>query len=331
MIVRWGIIGCGDIARKRVAQAIRDHPHSRLVAACRRDREQLRAFCQTYGVERAYHRDVDLLNDPEIDAVYIATPVNCHLPQTMLAAQAEKHVLVEKPMACSVPECEQMIQVCRSQGVKLGVAYYRRFYPMVARMRELLAAGAIGQALAVTAMTSTPFAIKPDEEGYWRVIPAQGGGGALMDIGSHRIDLFLDLFGEVVDVKALGTTVAAAYEAEDTASLLVRFSSGMHGLLQCLFGTTANLDSFSVIGTKGRLRADPLNGSQLVVEVGTETRSETQAPAANLHAPLIADFVAAIQEGREPRVTGEAGRYTNEVMERAYRDAGMRWVSSEVH
>ncbi len=324
MTVRWGLIGCGDIARKRVARAIQDQPRSRLLAACRRDETKLRGFCQSFGIERAYRQDTDLLADADVDAIYIATPVAQHLPQTLAAAAAGKHVLVEKPMARTVAECDRMIAACREHGVRLGVAYYRRFYPIVTRMKALLATGEIGRPLAVSAATAIPFGLRPGEEGYWRVVPDEGGGGALMDIGSHRIDLFLDLFGEVLDVRAACDTLAGAYAAEDAASLVLRFRGGVHGLLRCHFGTAVGLDEFVVLGTKGRLCANPLNGSRLVVQLGEASRTEDHPPPANLHAPLIEDFVAALELGRPPRVPGEDGRRTNEVMERAYRDAARR-------
>ncbi|MBL8792434.1 MAG: Gfo/Idh/MocA family oxidoreductase [Planctomycetia bacterium] len=321
MTTRWGILGCGDIVRKRVARAVQDDPDRRLLAVCRREVTKLEEFRHAFSVERGYARDVDLLADPEIDAVYIATPVRLHLPQTLAAAAAGKHVLVEKPMARTTAECDAMIAACRAHGVRLGVAYYRRFYPLVARLKELLAVGEIGRLLSVSAVTATPLDMAPGEEGYWRVLPEESGGGALMDIGSHRIDLMLDLCGDIADVQAYCDTLTGPHAAEDCASLLFRFRSGMHGTLQCFFGTPAAVDEFTLIGTKGRLSASPLNGSQLVVDLGATQRVETLPPPANLHGPLIADFTAALREGRPPRVTGEAGRAVNAVMERAYRAA----------
>src|SRR5262245_15164277 len=324
MQVHWGILGCGDIVRKRVARAILDEPRSRLRAVCRRDPNKLRDFCQALGVERSYTQDAELLADPAIDAVYIATPVHLHLPQTLAAAAAGKHVLVEKPMARTVAECDAMIASCRERGVRLGVAYYRRFYPIVQRMKELIASGEIGRPLAVRAATAIPFGLGPGDEGYWRVVPAAGGGGALMDIGSHRIDLFLDLFGDALDVRAACDTVAGSYEVEDSASVVLRFRGGVYGVLQCHFGSAVALDEFVVLGTDGKLTADPLNGRNLVVQRGQMSRTEVHPPPANLHAPLVADFVEAVEQGRAPRVRGEEGRRTNEIMERAYRDAAGR-------
>lgn len=318
--IRWGLIGCGDVARKRVAQAIKDEPSSELIAACRRDQDELKRFCDSFGVQRSYTSSDALLKDAEIDAVYIATPTCEHKPQTIAAARAGKHVLVEKPMAMTVAECDEMITACRAAEVKLGLAYYRRFYPMVHRMKELLQDGTIGTPLAVSAVTATPLAMQPGEEGYWRVIPEAGAGGALMDIGSHRINVFLHLFGEVAEVKAICETVAADYESEDTALLLLRFRSGVTGTLQCHFGCD-DPDEFAVMGTRGRLLARPLNGDELIVETGGDRRIERHPPDGNLCGPLVADFVSAILDDGEPTVTGDEGRATNVVMERAYADA----------
>src|SRR2546429_224049 len=131
MTIRWGLLGCGDIARKRVARAIIDQPSSQLLAACRRDPDKLQEFCRDFGIDRGYQHDSERLDDPAVDVVYIATPVAQHLPQTLAAAAAGKHVLVEKPMARTVAEC---IAACRDRGICLGVAYYRRFYPVVRRL-----------------------------------------------------------------------------------------------------------------------------------------------------------------------------------------------------
>jgi predicted dehydrogenase len=321
MCVRWGLIGCGDIVRKRVAAAIQTEPHSKLQAACRRDRAKLADFCQEFDVPAGHDDALALLDSPDIDAVYIATPVSSHCPYTIAAAERGKHVLVEKPMALSVSECDKMVDACRHAGVHLGVAYYRPFYPVVERMRWLAASGEIGEMLSITAITSSDFRMKPNDPGYWRVIPELGGGGALMDIGSHRIDLFLRLGGPIRQVRALCGTVAAAYAAEDCASMVVQFDCGAHGHLQCYFGTTADVDEFSVLGTRGQLVSSPLNSGHLAIRIGGDERQESHPPDENLHAPLIADFATAIREQRPPRVSGTDGRAVNEVIERAYRDA----------
>ena len=147
MAIRWGIIGCGDVARKRVAGAIQNDPNSELVAVCRRNEKKLREFADEFRVSTATTSAEELIALPEIDAVYIATPVNLHCPQTIAAAETGKHVLVEKPMAMSTAECDEMIAACSKADVRLGVAYYRPFYPVVYRIQQLIAAGEIGTVL----------------------------------------------------------------------------------------------------------------------------------------------------------------------------------------
>lgn len=320
MAVRWGILGCGDIAVKRVADAILEDEGSILLAACRRNEENLASFCKRFKVEKACTIDADLINDPEIDVVYVSTPVSLHLHHTALAAQAGKHVLVEKPMARSAEECRSMIDICKRQGVKLGVAYYRRFYPAVQRIKEILQSGDLGRPLCISAATATPFDINPNEDGYWRVEPDEGGG-ALMDIGSHRLDLFLDLLGEVIEVKAHCSTLAGDYQGEDCATLTMTFASGCHGTLQCFFRTPVELDDFTVIGTKGRMTSSPLNDGQLLIDIPPHSSVEDLKPCANFHAPLITDFREAVELDRAPKIPGEEGLKVNEVMEKAYNDA----------
>ncbi len=139
-----------------------------------------------------------------------------------------------------------------------------------------------------------------------------------MDIGSHRINLFLDLFGDVAHVKAICDTLAASYETDDCASVLMRFQSGVHAALQCYFGTSVDVDEFTIMGTKGRLVSAPLNGGELRVELGTEQRTESHPPAANFNSPLVSDFVSSILDDRVPTVSGWEGRATNAVLEQSY-------------
>ena len=319
--IRWGLIGCGSVSRIRVARALQEAPHSHLRAACRRNLNELNAFCDSFGIERAYQQASELFADPEIDAVYIATPVCEHLPQTVAAAAAGKHVLVEKPMAMTVAECDEMIETCERAGVKLGVAYYRRFYPILHRIEELIKRAEIGTVIAASVVTASRAATQPEQEGFWRRVAAAGGGGPLMDIGSHRIDLLLHLLGQPAETSALCSRVEDAFEVEDSAVVLFRFENGAVGTLQCHFACPSDPDEFSILGTKGLLTAKPLNGDRLVVEFEGKQRVERHPPPANLCGPLVVDFVNSIRENRSPTVPGEEGRAVNRVIERAYTSA----------
>ena len=322
MVLTWGLLGCGDIARKRVAEAILAQPNCRLLAACRRNESELGRFCEQFKIEHAYACDSDLLQDADVQAVYVATPVALHCPQTIAAARAGKHVLVEKPMALSVAECEQMIAACAKAGISLGVAYYRTFYPAVGRIKQLVAEGAIGRVLNVQATAETLLPRPLAGQRPWRLARAQAGGGPLMDIGSHRIQLFLELFGPVAKIKSICSPATGNDEVENRAVIVLRFQNGIIGSLICSFADSGYIDEFRVIGTQGRLEVSPLNSGRLIVVKEGLERIENHPPAANLHEPLIADFVAAIQETRRPRVSGEDGRDVNQVIEQAYKAAG---------
>src|SRR6266849_6883831 len=143
-MIRWGLIGAGDIVRRRVAEALRDGRGCELVAVSRARADLVEAFAREIGARRGHPDWRDLVRDPGVDAVYVATPVHLHAEQTIAAAEAGKHVLCEKPMAMNVSECDRMIAACRASGVTLGVAYYRRFYPAVVRVKEIVQLGEIG-------------------------------------------------------------------------------------------------------------------------------------------------------------------------------------------
>jgi predicted dehydrogenase len=318
--LRWGLIGCGDVARRRVAQAILEHPHCELVAACRRNEAALEKFCEDYGVPHAFTDADALIADASLDAVYIATPVGCHREQAVKAAQAGRHVLLEKPMALNVAECDAIAQAASDAKVTLGIAYYRRFYPIVARMKELVDNGAIGTPLSIRAATATR-ALTPDFEGYWRVDPEQSGGGPLMDLGSHRLDLFRTFFGDPTQAHAICATRCGDYATEDCASALFRFPDGVHGSLECFFGAGADPDEFSILGTKGRLDATPLNRGELRIETDGQRRHESHPPHQNYNVPLVEDFVAAIEQHKSPTVSGPDGRAVNAAVALAYQAA----------
>jgi predicted dehydrogenase len=142
--IRWGLVGAGDIAVKRVAPALATAENSELVAVSRRQAERAEEFARSFGAQRWYATWEELVRDDGIDAVYVATPVHLHAPIAVAAAEAGKHVLCEKPMALDLAECDRMIAAADASGVRLGIAYYRHFYPVIARIRELLASGAIG-------------------------------------------------------------------------------------------------------------------------------------------------------------------------------------------
>ncbi len=307
-ILKWGLIGCGDIAQKRVAPALRDLPSCELHAIARSQPHLAESFANQFGARKWYSTWQELLADSDIDAVYIATPVHLHATQTIAAAEMGKQVLCEKPMAMNVKECDEMIAACRSNGVKLGVAYYRRFYPVIDRIKSVIASGEIGKPVLVQINAFEWFDPQPDHPRYWLVKKGLAGGGPMFDFGCHRIEALVNIFGPVKYVTSIVSNVVFNREVEDTASALFQFESGTCGVLSVTHAASDPRDTLDVFGTQGSINVPVLNAAEMRIRTSNGERAESHPPAANIHQPLIEDFVEAVLTNRQPVVSGEVGR-----------------------
>lgn len=305
--LRWGLIGAGDIVRKRIVPALQELENCEIVAVSRGRAELAAAFADEFGIERWYADLREMFTDSAVDAVYIASPVYLHAEHTIAAAVAGKHVLCEKPMAMNVEECDEMIAACESNGVKLGIAYYRRFYPVVERIHELIASGEIGKPVFCQINTFEYFNPGPDHPRRWFVEKAKSGGGPMMDFGCHRLEILTDLFGKVTRTESMIANVEFQREVEDTAAVLLQFDSGTCASLVVTHASHEQQDTLDVFGTAGSVHISSLNSGEMVIKTGSGTRTESHPPSANFHTPLINDFADAVLHGREPRVGGETG------------------------
>jgi predicted dehydrogenase len=231
-----------------------------------------------------------------------------HATQAIAAARAGKHVLCEKPMAINVSECDLMIAACAERGVKLGIAYYRHFYPVISRITEIVASGEIGAPVIAQINAFEYFAPEPSHPRRWLIEKELSGGGPMLDFGCHRIEVLIHLFGRVRRMGALVSNALFDRSVEDTATAVFEFETGAQGVLSVTHAASEPQDTLSIFGSKGSLHVQALNDGALQVRVGTHERHESHPPHANLHLPLIEDFVQAIISNREPRVNGAAGR-----------------------
>lgn len=317
-IVRWGLIGCGDISRKRVAPALRDSPLCELVAVSRAKAELAESFATEFGARRWYSEWEDMLMDYEVDAIYVATPVHLHAEQTIAAAERGKHVLCEKPMALDVAECDRMIAACRANDVKLGVAYYRHFYPVVRRVKELIDSGELGVPIVVQVNAFEWFDPQPSDARAWLIKKELSGGGPMFDFGCHRIEVLLDIFGDVTDVKATLANTLFDREVEDLATAVFRFERGTSGTLTVAHSVREPQDTFDLFCSRGSLHIPVLNEGTMRVLTPDGDRTESHPNAKNIHQPLIDDFARAVIENRDPIVTGEIGRNVAAVEDRIF-------------
>ena len=307
-MLNWIVIGIGDITTRRVIPAIQAEPRSRLYGFVTRDP----AKAANFGAKAWSNLD-EALNDPAVEAVYVGTPVFLHAPQTIQALRAGKHVLCEKPMAMNEAEARSMVSVAEKSGKTLGVAYYRRCYPKVLRARQLLESGAIGK--PVFAELTNHMWFDGTGERNWLFDPAKAGGGPLLDIASHRIDVLNFLFGRPIRVSGQLSNVVHHYAVEDNATVMIDYESGVRGVVDVRWHSKVKRDECRIRGTEGEMEMSPLNDPDLIYPGGREHLPVDP----NVHLPLIANFIDAI-EGKAPLLaSGESSYFTDWITEEARR------------
>ena len=311
-MLHWLVAGIGDIAKKRVLPAVLAEPRSKLAGLVTRDPARAAA----YKVPGWRSLD-EALAESGADAVYIATPVFLHAPQSIAALHAGKHVLCEKPMALNYAQAEAMERAAYETGRILGIAYYRRMYPKVERARELLAAGAIGQPFLAEA-TSHDWFYPAGAAREWLIYPARAGAGPLYDIATHRIDLMNYLFGKPVRAGGSASTLLHPIDVEDNATVSVEYASGVRGIVDVRWHSRISRDEFRIRGSEGEMDLSPLNGPSLVWPRG---RDEIP-PHPNLHYPCVHNFVNAVLDGEPLRSTGATALHTQWVTEEVINGPG---------
>ena len=308
VMIRWLVIGIGDIARRRVIPAILAEPRSRLQALLTRDPQKAADYP---GVQVFTNLEVALQLCP-IDAVYIASPVFLHAPQAIASLQAGKHVLCEKPTAINLAAAQSMVAAARASQRLFAVAYYRRLFPKLIRARQLIAQGAIGQ--PVLAEANCQYWLNnddPDQPRNWLFNPAMAGGGPLFDIARHRIDALNFLFGESARATGLLSNAVHQMLVEDSATVLIQYPPGIHATVDVRWNSRIERDQFRVIGTDGELNLDPLSGPEL--RLGGVEESLPAHP--NNHYPCIENFVAAILDGAPLACPGEQAIWTDRILQ----------------
>jgi 1,5-anhydro-D-fructose reductase (1,5-anhydro-D-mannitol-forming) len=303
-MVRWLLVGVGDIARKRVIPAILAEPRSQLYGVVTREASKAEAYP---GVAAWATLDA-ALEDEAMDAVYVASPVALHAPQAIACLKAGKHVLCEKPAAINYVEAERMVEAARETGKLLGISYYRRLYPKLMRAKELIAEGRIGQ--AVVAEANCHGWLESEERGWLRD-PALAGGGPLYDIGSHRIDAMNFLFGRPVRATGLLSNAVHAMGVEDSATVLIAYAGGVHAVVDVRWNSRVARDQFRVVGTEGEMSLDPLGGPSLRVAARGIVHEELLPTDANVHAPLVGNFVEAVLDGTPLACPAEEAVWTD--------------------
>ncbi|MDR1102334.1 MAG: Gfo/Idh/MocA family oxidoreductase [Tannerella sp.] len=320
--VRWGIIGCGDVCEVKSGPAFYKCDHSALQAVMRRDAEKAADFARRHGVPRFYSDARQLIDDPEVDIVYVATPPAGHAEWTVRALQAGKPVYVEKPMGRTYEECRQMLQAAGERHRKLWVAYYRRSLPYFLKVKELLEARAIGRVQAVrTAFFRPPLACDLEKDLHtWRVDRAIAGGGYFYDLASHTIDLLMFLLGDIVEARGIASNVGCRYEAEDTVGASFLFRSGAVGsAIMCYVSSAAaREDSTEIIGEKGSIRFSTFDFTPVEWITPEKTEKFHYPRPQHIQQQMIQSIVDEMRGAGQCPSTGETGSRVNRVMEQVF-------------
>ncbi len=322
--LRIGVIGAGGIADRRAIPGLLLSPRLELAAVMDADENACRRLSEKYGVP-AYVKEAPILEDPSIEAVYIASPVFCHYEQVLAAARAGKHILCEKPFALDPASAREMAEFCASRGVVLRAGFMMRFHNLHQRMRELVLGGQLGQLVHASAQFSCWY---PDN-GSWRQLKSKSGGGPLMDMAVHSLDLLSHITGERFgSVSALTRTQVFGYEVEDSASLLLEFEKGAGALVSSHFCVPdeAQVSRLELYGTKGRLTAENTLGQVqsgrltgvLLTGEGTVAVDERGDESGNMYQRQFESFFDVLRGGEGLNTGAEEMVYIQRLADAAY-------------
>ena len=314
MSINWGIIGCGDVCEVKSGPGFKRAEGSALVAVMRRDRARAEDYARRHGVPRVHATADDLIGDPDVHAVYIASPPSSHLDLTQRVAAAGKPCLVEKPMAMTHGECLRMVDAFRERGVPLWVAFYRRALPRFLKVRELLRDGTIGRPTSVHVLIKETLADETKRTD-WRFDPVVGGG-LLLDLGSHCVDLLDFFLSPAVEVRGFSTNTGGVYATTDLTSMACRFADGDVGTAEFNFNADEKADSITVTGTQGRIVTPVFSDTDVVVTRAGRTDVLPIRNPPHVHQPLIQTIVDELNGRGHCESTGESGARSAWVLDR---------------
>ncbi|HEX6793050.1 MAG TPA: Gfo/Idh/MocA family oxidoreductase [Casimicrobiaceae bacterium] len=315
--IRWGMIGCGDVAEVKSGPGFYKARDSTLVAVMRRDRALAADFARRHGVPR-FDDDADaIIGADDIDAVYIATLTDSHRDYTLRCAAAGKAVYVEKPMALELSHCVEMVDACRASGVPLWVAYYRRALPRFVAVRDLIGDGAIGDVRMVALRQLQPAPAPDDLRGHalaWRDDGARGGGLFFEGVG-HTLDILDFLLGPIADVHAFADNQARAYALEDVVVAGFRFASGVYGSGTWSYASGVGEEYVDVIGSRGTVRFSVTRAVPIRVITPTGTTQMPIADPPHVQQPLIQSIVDELNGDGHCPSSGESALRTARVLD----------------
>ncbi len=336
MKTKWGVIGSAGIARRRtIPEGIVAAENAEFTAVYDINQEANAEIAAEFGAVPC--KSVEELLALELDVVYVATPTWLHCDQVNHIASTGKHVLCEKPLGMSVTECERMIEDCAANNVKLGVGFMMRYHAHHQAALQMICDGGIGMPVFARAQLSCWYPPIPDA---WRQSPQLGGGGSLMDLGGHCLDLLEMFMGPVGSVQCVTGNLVQSYASEDTAVALLEFESGAKGVVDCLFNVpdASSLNRLELYGSQGSILAEgtigQLPGGSMTArleesDAGYAAQQERTGdggmviapPPVNMYCAEVEAFARAVQDNTEPPISGKDGLRSQALLTACYESA----------
>ena len=319
-ILQWGFIGCGEVVETKSGPAFSEVEGSSVVAVMSRTERRARTYAVAHGIKKWYTDAQELIDDPDVNAVYIATPPSSHATYAIMAMKAGKPVYVEKPLASSYIDCQRINRVSEQTHVPCFVAYYRRRLPYFLKVKELVENGAIGKVTSV----QIRFACPPRLLDYnstalpWRVQRDIAGGGYFYDLAPHQIDLLQEIFGPIVRAKGFSSNRGGLYETEDTVSAAFQFADGLPGSGSWCFvcHESARTDRIELSGDKGQLCFSVFTYEPIVLQTEQGRIEFHVENPEHVQLPLIQNVVEHLQQSGICTVDSISTTSVNWVMDR---------------
>ena len=320
-ILKWGFIGCGEVTEKKSGPAFSEVTGSSVEAVMSRNEKNARRYAERHGINKWYSDAQELIDDPDVNAIYIATPPSSHATFAIMAMKAGKPVYVEKPLAANYEDCARVNRVSEETGVPCFVAYYRRYLPYFQKVKQIVQNGTIGNVMNV----QVHFAVPPRDLDYsnpenlpWRLQPDIAGGGYFYDLAPHQLDLLQDMFGVIVEADGICANRANLYNVEDSVSACFRFESGLPGSGSWCFVAheSAKEDRITVIGDKGQVSFSVFNYDPIRLNTLDGTQNITVPNPPYVQYPLIKSVIEHLQGISVCSCTSVSATPVNWVMDR---------------
>jgi len=291
--INWGIIGCGDVTEVKSGPAFNKVPNSKLVAVMRRNAEKARDYAQRHDVEKWYDDADDLINDPEVNAVYVATPPLNHEEFAVKAMKAGKPVYLEKPMAIDAIASQTIEQVARETGSKISIAHYRRQQPIFLMIKKLLQEKTIGDVRLINLDLLQPHQSNmiPTTETNWRIDPSVSGGGLFYDLAPHQLDLMYYFFGKATKVSGTSLNASGYYNADDTTTGQIVFENNILFNGTWCFTSYERIDRCEIVGSEGKISFSVFDHNPLIIESNHNQNSISFDKLQHVQQPMIQKVV----------------------------------------